>query len=191
MNRTDSALKQQNRSKMRNVCMYSTWLFMHWHIGAIVYMEAYMRPLNPVKIHSVLTYLFLFKLIKHCVSCQMAPYLFSSHLSCLVDLMAKVNASPKKKVQAKLNTTGQLMSPPADPSVNAPRKFSGFTGNIWHLVNITTKVTQTTNIMYRESGWFFHSEMIEMNFLDQKEAEWVKLLSDYSHVEEQALNTPL
>lgn len=46
----------------------------------------------------------------------------------LVDLMAKVNASPKKKVQAKLNTSGKLMSPPADPSVNAPRKFSGFTG---------------------------------------------------------------
>lgn len=43
------------------------------------------------------------------------------------DLMAKVSASPKKKVQAKLNTTGQLMAPPADPSVNAPRKFSGFT----------------------------------------------------------------
>ncbi|XP_053187883.1 DNA ligase 3 [Scomber japonicus] len=43
------------------------------------------------------------------------------------DLMAKVNASPKKKVQAKLNTTGQLMGPPADPSLNAPRKFSGFT----------------------------------------------------------------
>ena len=42
--------------------------------------------------------------------------------------MAKVNASPKKKVQAKMNTTGQLMAPPADPSVNAPRKFSGFTG---------------------------------------------------------------
>uniref|UniRef100_A0A7N6AC34 DNA ligase n=1 Tax=Anabas testudineus TaxID=64144 RepID=A0A7N6AC34_ANATE len=46
------------------------------------------------------------------------------------DLMAKVNASPKKKVQAKLNTSGQLKSPPADPSVNAPRKFSGFTGKI-------------------------------------------------------------
>lgn len=52
---------------------------------------------------------------------------------CLVDLMAKVNASPKKKVQAKLNTTGQLMAPPADPSVNAPRKFSGFTGKMWRL----------------------------------------------------------
>lgn len=44
--------------------------------------------------------------------------------------MAKVNASPKKKVQAKSNTTGQLMAPPADPSVNAPRKFSGFTGKM-------------------------------------------------------------
>ncbi|XP_062289352.1 DNA ligase 3 [Scomber scombrus] len=43
------------------------------------------------------------------------------------DLMAKVNASPKKKVQAKSNTTSQLMGPPADPSLNAPRKFSGFT----------------------------------------------------------------
>ena len=42
--------------------------------------------------------------------------------------MAKVNASPKKKVQAKLNTSGKLTAPPADPSVNAPRKFSGFTG---------------------------------------------------------------
>ncbi|XP_045895317.1 DNA ligase 3 isoform X2 [Micropterus dolomieu] len=50
--------------------------------------------------------------------------LIDKHVS---DLMAKVNASPKKKVQAKLNTTGQLMAPPADPSVNAPRKFSGFT----------------------------------------------------------------
>lgn len=49
---------------------------------------------------------------------------------CFADLMAKVNASPKKKVQAKLNTTGQLMAPPADPSVNAPRKFSGFTGRM-------------------------------------------------------------
>uniref|UniRef100_A0A8C5HR93 DNA ligase n=2 Tax=Gouania willdenowi TaxID=441366 RepID=A0A8C5HR93_GOUWI len=48
--------------------------------------------------------------------------LINKHVS---DLMAKVNASPKKKVQAKLNTTGQLLSPPADPSVNAPRKFSG------------------------------------------------------------------
>lgn len=47
---------------------------------------------------------------------------------CVADLMAKINASPKKKVQAKLNTSGQLKSPPAvDPSTNAPRKFSGFT----------------------------------------------------------------
>ncbi|XP_069395877.1 DNA ligase 3 isoform X2 [Paralichthys olivaceus] len=43
------------------------------------------------------------------------------------DLMSKVNATPKKKVQAKLNPTAQLMAPPADPSLNAPRKFSGFT----------------------------------------------------------------
>ncbi|XP_035998663.1 DNA ligase 3 [Fundulus heteroclitus] len=50
--------------------------------------------------------------------------LINKHVS---DLMAKVNASPKKKVQSKLNTSGQLMAPPADPSVNAPRKFSGFT----------------------------------------------------------------
>ncbi|XP_035522293.1 DNA ligase 3 [Morone saxatilis] len=50
--------------------------------------------------------------------------LINKHVS---DLMAKVNASPKKKVQAKLNTTAQLMAPPPDPSVNAPRKFSGFT----------------------------------------------------------------
>ncbi|XP_010869143.2 DNA ligase 3 isoform X2 [Esox lucius] len=41
--------------------------------------------------------------------------------------MAKTNASPKKKVQAKLNNSGQLSAPPADPSLNAPRKFSGFT----------------------------------------------------------------
>ncbi|XP_074528275.1 DNA ligase 3 [Halichoeres trimaculatus] len=50
--------------------------------------------------------------------------LINKHVS---DLMAKVNASPKKKVQAKLNTSGKLMSPPADPAANAPRKFSGFT----------------------------------------------------------------
>ncbi|XP_008281488.1 DNA ligase 3 [Stegastes partitus] len=50
--------------------------------------------------------------------------LINKHVS---DLMAKVNAGPKKKVQAKGNTTGGLMAPPADPSVNAPRKFSGFT----------------------------------------------------------------
>lgn len=56
---------------------------------------------------------------------QAAPILI-----CPVALMAKVNASPKKKTQAKLNTTGQLMAPPADPSVNAPRKFSGFTGTL-------------------------------------------------------------
>ncbi|KAJ0004145.1 hypothetical protein NQD34_010359 [Periophthalmus magnuspinnatus] len=46
----------------------------------------------------------------------------------VTELMAKINASPKKKVQAKLNTSGQLTSPPpGDPSTNAPRKFSGFT----------------------------------------------------------------
>ncbi|XP_041864197.1 DNA ligase 3 [Melanotaenia boesemani] len=50
--------------------------------------------------------------------------LINKHVS---DLMAKVNASPKKKVQAKANSSGQLMAAPADPSVNAPRKFSGFT----------------------------------------------------------------
>ncbi|KAJ8275861.1 hypothetical protein COCON_G00076130 [Conger conger] len=43
------------------------------------------------------------------------------------DLAAKTNASPKKKVQAKLNNSGGITSPLADPSVNAPRKFSGFT----------------------------------------------------------------
>ncbi|KAM4544568.1 DNA ligase 3 isoform 1-T2 [Odontesthes bonariensis] len=42
-------------------------------------------------------------------------------------LMAKVNTTPKKKAPGKPNTPGQLMAPPADPSVNAPRKFSGFT----------------------------------------------------------------
>lgn len=45
----------------------------------------------------------------------------------VTELMAKVNASPKKKVQAKMSPSGQLMSPPANPSSNAPRKFSGFT----------------------------------------------------------------
>ncbi|KAJ8348561.1 hypothetical protein SKAU_G00271500 [Synaphobranchus kaupii] len=43
------------------------------------------------------------------------------------DLAAKTNASPKKKVQAKLNNSGGVTAPLADPSVNAPRKFSGFT----------------------------------------------------------------
>uniref|UniRef100_A0A4W4E9B6 DNA ligase n=1 Tax=Electrophorus electricus TaxID=8005 RepID=A0A4W4E9B6_ELEEL len=46
----------------------------------------------------------------------------------VTELVAKTNASPKKKVQAKLNTSGQLSVPLADPTVNAPRKFSGFTG---------------------------------------------------------------
>lgn len=50
--------------------------------------------------------------------------LINKHVS---DLMAKVNASPKKKVQAKLNPSSQLMSPPPNLSANAPRKFSGFT----------------------------------------------------------------
>lgn len=50
--------------------------------------------------------------------------LINKHVS---ELAAKVNSTPKKKVQAKLNTSGQLSSPPADPTVNAPRKFSGFT----------------------------------------------------------------
>ncbi|XP_062844322.1 DNA ligase 3 [Trichomycterus rosablanca] len=45
----------------------------------------------------------------------------------VTDMAAKANATPKKKTQAKLNTSGQLTSPPADPTVNAPRKFSGFT----------------------------------------------------------------
>ncbi|XP_076867228.1 DNA ligase 3 isoform X2 [Brachyhypopomus gauderio] len=45
----------------------------------------------------------------------------------VAELAAKSNASPKKKVQAKLNTSGPLSVPLADPTVNAPRKFSGFT----------------------------------------------------------------
>ncbi|KAI4873037.1 hypothetical protein NFI96_030560 [Prochilodus magdalenae] len=45
----------------------------------------------------------------------------------VTELAAKANASPKKKVQAKLNTSGQLSAPLVDPTVNAPRKFSGFT----------------------------------------------------------------
>ncbi|KAM9729607.1 DNA ligase 3 [Menidia menidia] len=47
--------------------------------------------------------------------------LINKHVS---DLMAKVNASPKKKAQGKASATSQ---PAADASVNAPRKFSGFT----------------------------------------------------------------
>ncbi|KAM9441494.1 DNA ligase 3 [Clarias gariepinus] len=47
----------------------------------------------------------------------------------VADLAAKTNSSPKKKVQAKLNTSGQLSAPSADPTVNAPRKFSGFTAS--------------------------------------------------------------
>ncbi|KAM6983889.1 DNA ligase 3 isoform 2-T2 [Tautogolabrus adspersus] len=50
--------------------------------------------------------------------------LINKHVS---DLMAKVSSTPKKKVQAKMNPSGQLMAPPADPTLNAPRKFSGFT----------------------------------------------------------------
>lgn len=76
--------------------------------------------------------------------------------SCLVALMAKVNASPKKKVQAKMNTSGTLMAPPADPSVNAPRKFSGFTGKaqimttharktIGHVTNWSSSMKQSAS----------------------------------------------
>ncbi|KAL0192597.1 hypothetical protein M9458_010893, partial [Cirrhinus mrigala] len=50
--------------------------------------------------------------------------LINKHVS---ELAAKANATPKKKVQAKLNNSGQLSTPLADPTVNAPRKFSGFT----------------------------------------------------------------
>uniref|UniRef100_A0A673GQB7 DNA ligase n=1 Tax=Sinocyclocheilus rhinocerous TaxID=307959 RepID=A0A673GQB7_9TELE len=50
--------------------------------------------------------------------------LINKHVS---ELAGKANASPKKKVQAKLNNSGQLSAPLADPTVNAPRKFSGFT----------------------------------------------------------------
>uniref|UniRef100_A0A672QR65 DNA ligase n=1 Tax=Sinocyclocheilus grahami TaxID=75366 RepID=A0A672QR65_SINGR len=53
--------------------------------------------------------------------------LINKHVS---ELAAKANASPKKKVQAKLNNSGQLSAPLADPTVNAPRKFSGFTGTV-------------------------------------------------------------
>uniref|UniRef100_A0A8C1CG11 DNA ligase n=1 Tax=Cyprinus carpio carpio TaxID=630221 RepID=A0A8C1CG11_CYPCA len=51
--------------------------------------------------------------------------LINKHVS---ELAAKGNSTPKKKVQAKLNNSGQLSAPLADPTVNAPRKFSGFTG---------------------------------------------------------------
>ncbi|XP_068436583.1 DNA ligase 3 [Clinocottus analis] len=51
--------------------------------------------------------------------------IINKHVS---DLMAKANATPKKKTPAKTaNTSANFMSPPADPSLNAPRKFSGFT----------------------------------------------------------------
>uniref|UniRef100_A0A672MC73 DNA ligase 3-like n=1 Tax=Sinocyclocheilus grahami TaxID=75366 RepID=A0A672MC73_SINGR len=50
--------------------------------------------------------------------------LINKHVS---ELAAKANASPKKKAQAKLNNSGQLSAPLSDPTVNAPRKFSGFT----------------------------------------------------------------
>ncbi|XP_073696553.1 DNA ligase 3 [Garra rufa] len=50
--------------------------------------------------------------------------LINKHIS---ELAAKANATPKKKTQAKLNNSGQLSTPVADPTVNAPRKFSGFT----------------------------------------------------------------
>ncbi|XP_043096660.1 DNA ligase 3 [Puntigrus tetrazona] len=50
--------------------------------------------------------------------------LINKHVS---ELAAKASATPKKKVQAKLNNSGQLSAPLADPTVNAPRKFSGFT----------------------------------------------------------------
>lgn len=54
--------------------------------------------------------------------------IFPGVSSCLSELAAKANATPKKKVQSKLNNSGQLSAPLADPTVNAPRKFSGFTG---------------------------------------------------------------
>uniref|UniRef100_A0A8C3AWB7 DNA ligase n=1 Tax=Cyclopterus lumpus TaxID=8103 RepID=A0A8C3AWB7_CYCLU len=51
--------------------------------------------------------------------------IINKHVS---DLMAKVSAGPKKKTTpAKTNASAHLMAPPADPSLNAPRKFSGFT----------------------------------------------------------------
>uniref|UniRef100_A0A9J7YSI6 DNA ligase n=1 Tax=Cyprinus carpio carpio TaxID=630221 RepID=A0A9J7YSI6_CYPCA len=52
--------------------------------------------------------------------------LINKHVS---ELAAKGNSTPKKKVQAKLNNSGQLSAPLADPTVNAPRKFSGFTAS--------------------------------------------------------------
>ncbi|XP_062261926.1 DNA ligase 3 [Platichthys flesus] len=50
--------------------------------------------------------------------------IINKHVS---DLMAKVNSTPKKKTPVKQNAAAKLMAPPADPSLNAPRKFSGFT----------------------------------------------------------------
>ncbi|CAL8398727.1 unnamed protein product [Boreogadus saida] len=45
----------------------------------------------------------------------------------VADLMSKVKASPKKKVQGKLNTSGNILAPPSVPTANAPRKFTTFT----------------------------------------------------------------
>ncbi|XP_077402090.1 DNA ligase 3 [Vanacampus margaritifer] len=52
--------------------------------------------------------------------------LINRHVS---ELMSKVKSSPQKKTPAKLNASAKLTSPPTDAaaSVNAPRKFSGFT----------------------------------------------------------------
>uniref|UniRef100_A0A8C4HL85 DNA ligase n=1 Tax=Dicentrarchus labrax TaxID=13489 RepID=A0A8C4HL85_DICLA len=73
--------------------------------------------------------------------------IINKHVS---DLMAKVSATPKKKVQAKLNTTAQLLAPPADPSVNAPRKFSGFTGNISLLMSSSALSAQLCDLRHKD-----------------------------------------
>ncbi|XP_077596050.1 DNA ligase 3 [Stigmatopora nigra] len=49
--------------------------------------------------------------------------IINKHVS---DFMAKANSTPKKKTPAKTSAAGKLTSPP-EASLNAPRKFSGFT----------------------------------------------------------------
>ncbi len=74
------------------------------------------QPLLPLALHSLFSF-----------ASVVTGHMLNS-LSSLTELAAKANATPKKKVQAKLSNSGQLSAPLADPTVNAPRKFSGFTG---------------------------------------------------------------
>ncbi|XP_042612864.1 DNA ligase 3-like [Cyprinus carpio] len=84
--------------------------------------------------------------------------LINKHVS---ELAAKGNSTPKKKVQAKLNNSGQLSAPLADPTVNAPRKFSGFTASkagsssstpLQHPHKNTNHSTSSTNQLYHNNN---------------------------------------